>query len=199
MICVSSVMTFANGNKWFGEFGWTISEMIDWEYNSFDAGGGVHYDGESTDDMLYVELGYMFGFDGSDTLLALSGGTTFAILDSSDHTNVLFAKGALLFPFKIDTSKIYTGPTIKFLVPYNSYYYDDEDEEYAKKVKYDVDNAYSIGWDMIFDQGDFAYTLGVEYIDDLYYSGEVKDDTGYANSFKDASGWYFHIGIQYRF
>ena len=169
--------------------------------NTFDASGqnGVHYDGESTDDMLYVTLGRLIEIKDSKAKLSLSAGTTFIVLDSADHNDALFVKGALLYPVEILGNSVDIGPTAQVFFPYNSYYYDSEDGEFARKVKYDTNTAYSFGIDTVWGSDTWKYTVGLEYMTSSKYEGSVRDSTGYAKSKIDSDALYMHIGIQYHF
>ncbi len=197
------VVTFASADstQWFMELGWKISTPLKWNYNSFDAAGlnGVHYDGKGTDDMLYISVGRLFEIENSMMQVALSGGTTFIVLDSADHNDALFAKAALLYPAHVFGHTISVGPTIQAYFPYNSYYYDSEDGAFARKVHYDKHAFYAFGFDSTWGEDIWRYNIGAEYMFSSKFKGNTYDTTGYANSELDHNGLYVHFGVQYHF
>ena len=117
----------------------------------------------------------------------------------TSYHDALFAKASLLYPIELFDTTVFVGPTGSAYFPYNSYYYDSEDGEFARKVKHDIHTAYSFGIETIWGEKEWKYTLGLEYMSSAVYSGKVVDTTGYADSYFDGNGLYAHIGIQYTF
>jgi hypothetical protein len=192
----------ANEEKWFIDLGWQISTpTTTGYYNSFDTSGtsGVHYDWEGTDDMLYAEIGRIFKIQESDTLLSLSAGTTFAILDRVDHLNMLFGKASVLYLFRMFNIDVKIGPKVKILLPYNGYYYDREDGVDARRVDYDTNSAFAAGIESIWGKGDWQMVTGLEYLTSAKYTGKYKDNNGHADAALNLNGLYFNIGFRYSF
>ncbi len=190
----------AEEKKWFVELGWSsLPSSITGKHESKDASGlkGIENDWEALN-KFYGEAGYRFELE-NDSNVYTSIGVDFLMTKVPVTHATFFTKVSLLYPVFINGYAMQIGPKMKFVIPFSSSYEDSDDGKFTRKVEYDTSAAFAFGMEALWGEEDVQFVTGIEYLASSNYKGEVKDDTGYANSTINLNGVYVNLGIRFRF